>query len=972
MNHCLKTLGAVLVAVLVIAGPIAAAEKVSARTETVTIPTFALAGASPNPAVYEEQETSGAYPRSVMNVSSRSEKPADKEYKMLVLENELLRVEVLPEVGGRVWRIIDKKTGENLLWTNDAVKPINVGRRRGWIAGGIEFPFPVSNHGADTIDPYRSRLVENEDGSATATVSTFDHFYRFWGSYDVTLRPGDARMALTVRLYNPTEVKNRYQIWINGAVKTGKDMQFIFPVDWVAGHGFGGVHPWPMWDDGKFDHSYWANVPDMFGVFGWDADYMGAYYHRKDFGVIRYSSHSFTRGIKLWTWGTESRWVQEYSLNQGPYNEIQGGRWPTQEMYGFLEPHQMDTWTEYWYPVSGLGGVSLASKDAALSVKYFVGRRKSQWLDVRINVLTDVDGKLVVAAGEKTLLSKSIAAKSGEVIKETVDATGLAPADKIAVSLFDKQGFCLIAYEKPLEKVMGSKAEKPAKKASRAAAKAQAAGAKKPAGPEVPQSVVLPGTGPEWQGLAKAISLEINGGDVSGARDAYKALTETKPDFAAAWKSLGIVYYKQFEDESAEQALSKAVELDTADAEARYYLGVVKLELGRPDALDVLRGVDGNVEYAHAAKVAVGRQLIKDGRYPDAVAGLADATRGWSRDAAAWDCLAVAARLANDRATADTALSAALAAEPLDAFAMAERVLAGGSGKPADIQAALGSDDDLYLETALFYADLGLARDALAVAQAGVDRATSGLYYYYLGYLAGKADEKVLAGQYLARAEEMGIGYVFPHRREDIAVLDYASAANGRGGYPKYHEGTLLYWLGRADDALALWEGLLGKYDVPGLYRNVATAYTRGRIFEDYQTAISMYRKALEADPKDIEAYYALDDLYSRQHGRRERRDILEKGREAFPEDDQMALRMASFLATAHDAAPAEAARILETHKFHKAHQAYELRRLGGNAIQQTYGALAARALRNGDKKLALKYLQKVADAEETVSGWFE
>ncbi|MHC4711833.1 MAG: DUF5107 domain-containing protein [Planctomycetota bacterium] len=944
MNRVTRITALFFLVLFVIATAGGAAETATARIEKVTIPTFEMGAPDPAPAVFELEQWYRAYPRSVFRVYTRADKPVYKKYDMAVVENSLLRVEVLPAVGGRIWRIIDKTTGRNLLWTNDTVKPIRVGRRRGWIAGGVEFPFPVSNHGEDTMEPYRYRLDENEDGSASVTVSSFDHHYRFRGSYTVGLTPGEARMALTIRLYNPTEVRNPYQIWINAAVKTGDDMQFIFPVEYVAGHGSGGVHEWPTMDE-EADLSFYRNSPDQLGVFGWDADFLGAYYHDEDWGIVRYCSKDFARGIKLWTWGTDSYWTHEYSLKQGSYNEIQGGRWPTQTMNGYLDPHQMDTWTEFWYPVNGLGGVDCATKDAALTVAFPDDGEDDKSSVVRLNVFRPVSGKLEIKVGGKVVVSREVEAKPGEVLAETVDLEEAEGEGPVSVTLNDAFNFQLISYEALRERERGPK-------------------------PTVPASVEVEGEGPLWDRLAEALSVEVNQGDWVAAAARYRSIVDEEPGFAPAWKALGILLYRQLDYEGAEEALKKAAE-NGADAEALYYLAVVQLARGDEGASETLAGVSGDIPFTHAAKYLSARETLRAGDHDEAIEALLEAGKGWSSDCVLWNTLAVAARLAGKEDLAAEGARAALAADPLDPFAFVEKLFAEGAASEERVTAALGVDSDLYIETALFYDGLNRTKEALTVAQAGRPLAESGLYFYYLSYLAGRTGWTDLAREYAAKALEMGNDYVFPHRPEATAAFDYVAALSGEEALPLYHRGIMLYWLGRQDEAVSLWEGLVGRYEVPGLYKSVATAYSRGKMARALKTSVDLFLKAAEEDPDDASIYYALDDLYEAAHRWGRRRRSIEKAWKLFPDDDQIALRYV--LVLAGRGKYKEAAEVLETHEFKRAHQSGHMWYLAYRAITETYCSLAMEALLDdGDDEMALEYLGKAASAEDMIEKWFD
>ena len=920
-------------------------DRVAARTEKTIIPTYTISRGLAAPAIFELEETRGAYPRTVLDIGTRSEKPVEREYELAVLESSLLRVEVLPEVGGRVWRIIDKTSGRNLLWTNDVIKPVDVGRRHGWIEGSIEFPFPVSNHGEDTIEPYRHAMRENGDGSATVTVWSLDRFYRFWGSYDITVAPGDLRVAITVRLYNPTLVRNRYQIWINGAVPASDDMQFVFPVDYIAGHGFVGVRPWPMWDDNAYDRSFWRNQKEMLGVFGWNADFLGVYYHDSDCGTIRFCRHSEAEGIKAWTWGTDSRWDGELTDKGGPCVEIQWGRWPTQKMYGWLEPHQMDTWTEYWYPVRGLGGVDQATEDAAMSVKVSKDADAFRSAEVRVYSLKPIKGRLVVRAAKKMLLSKKVSASAGETVKAEARLAGVAAGDRLSVSLIDDEGRVVMSHERALA---GSRGEEP----------------------QAPESVSVRGTGPSWEALRSALSAELLDGDQDRALQEYRSIVENHADFAPAWKAMGILLYKQADAEAARDALCRAVELAGDDAEARYYLALAKIDIGESGAANALGIAAKEGRFAHLAEFVAGIEAMKTGDYAAAVGHLEKAAGGSGSDPVAWDYMAVAARLAGDAATAGKAIEAALEAEPLDPFAMTEELLATGSASHEEIAAALGADEDLYIETALFYDAVNQNETALQTALAGVERASSALYYYQLAYLSSRTGDGEGARRFAAKGDAMGTDFVFPHRREDLRILELAGGLNGKSGYAKYHEGTLFYWLGQSGKALGLWEGMLGRYKVPGLYHKVAEAYSMGKVARAHEAAIDMYRKALEEDGHNVEAYYALDELYEKTSDIHNRRDVLERGRELFPEDDQMAIRSARYWSWRRQYS--KAAGILEGHRFHRRHQSWQMMATAQRAIEDTYAGLAMEAARKGHREEALAHIGRASAAREQIKEWFD
>lgn len=97
-------------------------------------------------------------------------------YHAVWLENEYLRVMVLPELGGRIHRALDKTNGYDFVYYNHVVKPALVGLTGPWISGGIEFNWP-QHHRPTTFSPVDYRVAEHDDGSVTAYVGETDKMY---------------------------------------------------------------------------------------------------------------------------------------------------------------------------------------------------------------------------------------------------------------------------------------------------------------------------------------------------------------------------------------------------------------------------------------------------------------------------------------------------------------------------------------------------------------------------------------------------------------------------------------------------------------------------------------------------------------------------------------------------------------------------------------------------------------------------
>ncbi|MGD9328993.1 MAG: DUF5107 domain-containing protein, partial [Cyclobacteriaceae bacterium] len=106
-------------------------------------------------------------------------------YDMVYLENEYLKVSILPQFGGKLFSAIDKTNGRELFHVNSVIKPDLIGTLGAWISGGIEWCFP-HHHRTTTMMPSDYYMVENEDGSATVWIGETERDLRLRGIIGIT------------------------------------------------------------------------------------------------------------------------------------------------------------------------------------------------------------------------------------------------------------------------------------------------------------------------------------------------------------------------------------------------------------------------------------------------------------------------------------------------------------------------------------------------------------------------------------------------------------------------------------------------------------------------------------------------------------------------------------------------------------------------------------------------------------------
>ena len=101
-------------------------------------------------------------------------KSQKQKWTVITLENQYLRLKILPQIGGKIWSVVDKRTGEEMFYDNDAVKFRDIALRGPWTSGGIEFNFGVIGHAPTCSAPVDYKIVNKDDGSVSCYLGVLD------------------------------------------------------------------------------------------------------------------------------------------------------------------------------------------------------------------------------------------------------------------------------------------------------------------------------------------------------------------------------------------------------------------------------------------------------------------------------------------------------------------------------------------------------------------------------------------------------------------------------------------------------------------------------------------------------------------------------------------------------------------------------------------------------------------------------
>lgn len=277
----------------------------------------------------------------------------------IVIENDLLRVTVLPGLGGRVHSLHHKPTGRELLYRNPVLQPAAFALNGAWFSGGIEWNIGATGHTTLSCAPVHAALVPAPGGGTMVRLWEWERLRDLPFQVDLWLPDDSEFLHVGVRVRNPHEHPAPVYWWSNIAVPESEGTRVLAPVDEAWHFGYertlsrvpvpenGGIdRTYPLRSEHPADYFY--EVPD--GVRRWIASL------DEDGDGLVQTSTDLLRGRKLFLWGSGPggrRW-QDWLTEPGTggYAEIQAGLARTQLEHIPLEPGGEFSWLESYGPLS--------------------------------------------------------------------------------------------------------------------------------------------------------------------------------------------------------------------------------------------------------------------------------------------------------------------------------------------------------------------------------------------------------------------------------------------------------------------------------------------------------------------------------------------------------------------------------------------------------------------------------------------
>ncbi len=258
-----------------------------------------------------------------------------RNWKMVELENDYIRLAVMPEMGGKVWEAVEKSLQYPFVFTTHVVKFRDISLRGAWTTGGLEFNFGDIGHATTASTPVDYFIRNNSDGSVSCFIGATEWASRTTWRVEIRLAPDKAYFTTRSWWYNNTPVEQEFYHWINAGFKAADDLEFVFPGTHHVGHG-GEFDTWPVDSMGR-NISFYKN--NNFGSYksyhieGRPANFYGGYWHNDNMGFGRYSPYYEKLGKKIWILGLSqeaTRWENLLGDHDGLNVELQSGRLFTQ------------------------------------------------------------------------------------------------------------------------------------------------------------------------------------------------------------------------------------------------------------------------------------------------------------------------------------------------------------------------------------------------------------------------------------------------------------------------------------------------------------------------------------------------------------------------------------------------------------------------------------------------------------------
>ncbi|WP_149302914.1 DUF5107 domain-containing protein [Pareuzebyella sediminis] len=829
-------------------------QSVTIKEENLSLDTYGFGKPNPVPILSENPKI---FP--YFKFEQYDHKATKKDWKVVTLENQFIKVMVLPEMGGKVWGAIEKSTGHEFLYKNEVIKFRNIAMRGPWTSGGIEFNFGIIGHHPSTATPVDYKMRTNPDGSVSCIVGNIDLPSNTKWQVEIRLESDKAYFETNAFWYNGSPLTESYYNWMTGAAVATDDLEFFIPGNAYVGHN-GNAHSWPI-DDKNRNLAFYKN--NNFGgsksyhVVGEFNDFFGGYYHNTDFGFGQWAPYEEMPGQKLWLWALSRSggiWEDLLTDSDGQYIEFQAGRLLDQYSGGVInpisqvgfDPFVMDKWNEIWFPYKDIGGMVDASPHGVLNVS-----NKEGELYIGLNALQTLNHDMIVTVNEKKVFQQKLNMEPMEIFSKTLVADA---SDKVTVSI---QGTELYFSNHSQKNTL-----------------------KRPfytdESIEVSASEKLLDEGTE--------ALEYR--DFKLALDKFLELLKLDPSHRKGLQKLAELEYRSADYKKALESALTVLRMDTYDSGANYIAGITYRALNDSiNALESLGWAARDIKYRTVSYAQMAEIYLASKNYNRAENYARKALDFNTYNLNARKVLLVVNRKKDQEAQFTKELEALLEIDPLNHFAMLEQSFA--DAKEPRLHITNEFSVETILGLSLEYKALGLMDEAIKILELNQKDTKSKLWMAYL------LREKNLnrSAALLDEVQAAPIDFVFPYRRETLPVLEWAFKKISSWKFGYFLAQNYLA-LGQTEEGYQILTALSDTPDSDIFYRFRAGVVPT----MSFEEKAADYEKALDLGQKDWKVWEEVIQFYLEHKHYEKAYGLSRKGYKSFPSNYNIGLAHAKAL----------------------------------------------------------------------------
>lgn len=820
------------------------------------IPTYGVGEKNKNPMFFEKRVYQGSsgkvYPYPVVDKILDEKKP--KEFSVVFMENDYIQIQIIPELGGRIYRALDKTNQYDFVYYNRVIKPALVGLTGPWISGGIEFNWP-QHHRPNTFGPVEYRIDDTDPNLKTLWMGERDRMYGTKMTMGIILGE-EATIKISTILYNPTDAPQTFLWWTNPAVKVHEQTRSIFPPDVYAvmDHGKRDVSRFPIAVGTYYktdytkgvDISRYVNipVPTSYMVYHSDYDFVGGYDYKAEAGVLHVADHHISPGKKQWTWGNGEfghAWDRNLTDEDGPYIELMAGVFTdNQPDFSWLEPYEEKYFTQYFMPYKQVGDVTCANKDIVLALHCVNGTA-----DVRVYASRKLPGTRICLKGKQKIYFDVIFDLSPvSVFRKYV------PVDEI------EQDLSLDVYSEGITELHYTPPDS--------------------CNGDIPNPAKAIGA-PET--LVNNEALLLAGLHLEQYRHAFyepnlyykEGLKRDSQDLRIN-NAYGNWLLRQGQFEEAEEHFLKAKETATRhnpnpyDGEVFFNLGKAYEYSGKENAaFDAYYKAVWNDHWKTQGYLKLAQISCRRKNFDKGIEYGKEALYANYRNFKARNVLTIVYHHLGKRQEAEKIIQETLGFDPLNSVAIREKSLLSKDPRVReDLLAVLNNDPHNTLSLALSYGELGFYEDAVIIIRDYLSMTDLPycMVYYYLAFFLEKQNNPE-AHETWMQASTADSSYCFPNSLEDYLVLCEAIKINPKDAKAYYYLGCFLYDKKRYSDARNMWERSVElDSSFPVVHRNLALYYANKE--DNYITAKKILELAFEQNKNDARVFYELCELYKK------------------------------------------------------------------------------------------------------------